>query len=88
MPKEWKSNALGILGIILSLLAFVNKEYRLIAGIIFVVVLIVYILYSSSDEIDSYKERVEKLEENLNIHENLISIKADIKSLKEKVSKK
>lgn len=88
MAQEWKSNALGLLGIALGLLAFINEENRLWAGVILAAAIVFYIINSFSNDIEEYDEKVKKLGEKLAIHEQLVALKADVEYLKREVHKK
>ncbi len=87
MSFEWKSNILGILGIVIGLLAFINEEYRLIAALIFSAAVVFYTIQSFSQELEKHETRVQRLEEKLKIHEQLINLKADVEYLKKEVRK-
>ena len=67
MMTEWKYNVLGLLSIALSLLAFMNQEYRLTVGAILVAAIVFYIVSSFSQEMEDYKTRIGKSEEKLEI---------------------
>jgi len=88
MSKEWKSNALGLMSIAVSILAFINKEDRLLVSLIFGGAIVFYIIGTFYNEIEDYKNRIEKLEEGIKIQEQLIDIKADIGYLKKEVLKR
>lgn len=84
MTKEIvSSNIIGLISIVASLIAFVNKENRLIVSIIFGGAIIVYVLNSFSDKIEKFEKKIKKVENQLNIYNQLVDIKADIKYLKE-----
>lgn len=68
MAQEWKSKALGLLGIALGLLAFINEENSLWAGVILAAAIVFYIINSFSNDIEEYDEKVKKLGEKLAIH--------------------
>ena len=88
MPSEWKSNILGLISIGVTLLAFINKEDRLLAGVILTGAVVFYIIGSFSDDIDEHEERIKKLEERLKIHGQLVNLKGEVEYLKKEVSKK
>ena len=88
MTKEWKSNLIGIFGIVLGLLALINEKDRAFAAIIAVGAVVFYIISSFSQDMDKYNEKITKLEEKLKIHEHLISMKGDIEFLKKEVTKR
>ena len=88
MPSEWKFQALSILSILIGVIAFIPKENRLLAGLVFAAAIILYILNSFSSDIDEYGDRIQKLEEKLKIHEQLVTMKSDIEHLKKEVRRK
>jgi Ca2+/Na+ antiporter len=88
MQNDWKSNALGILGIIIGLISFINQEYRLLAALLFCAALVLYIIKSFSDELEKNELRIQRLEEKLKIHEQLTTMKGDIEYLKKRVNRK
>ncbi|MBI5072756.1 hypothetical protein HZA99_02975 [Candidatus Woesearchaeota archaeon] len=89
MAQKWKENVIGLIGIVIGFISLIpNSEDRLLTAVILGAVIVFYILNSFSDEIEIYEERLQKLEEKLKIHEQLIEIKSDIKHLKEKSLKR
>ena len=89
MVQKWKENSIGLVGIVIGIVSLIpSSEYRLPIGIVLAAVIVFYILNSFSDEMEETQERLQKLEEKLKIHEQLIEIKSDIKHLKEKNSKR
>jgi len=82
MMTEWKYNVLGLLSIALSLLAFMNQEYRLTVGAILVAAIVFYIVSSFSQEMEDYKTRIGKSEEKLEIYEQLSFLRAEVEHLK------
>ena len=88
MGSDWKSNALGLIGIALSVLAFINKEERLLVGAIFAGTIIFYIIGSLSENINEQEERILKLEEKVKIHEQMVTLKGEVEFLKKEVSRK
>ncbi len=87
MPTEWKTNTLGLISIALTLLAFVNKDSRLLTGTILTGAIVFYIINSFSADIDEYGKKIGELEKNLKFHEQLINLKSDIEYLKKEVSR-
>jgi hypothetical protein len=85
---KWKGNILGLVSIAATLLAFINEKDRLLVGVIFAVAIVFYIVDSFTDDIDEHGEKIKKLEEKLQIYEQLVDMKADITHLKKEVSKK
>ena len=88
MAGEWKSNVLGLISIVVSILAFVNKEDRLFVAVVLIGAIVFYIIDSFSDDVDKHEERIKKLEERIKIHDQLVNIKGDVEYLKKEVSKK
>lgn len=85
---KWKSNIIGLLGILISLLAFFNKEDRPLVAVIFIAAIVFYIVESFSDDIEEHSEKITKLEEKLKIHEQLVALKGDIEYVKKEILKK
>ncbi len=89
MSQKWKENVIGLTGIVIGFVSLIpDSEDRLLTAVVLGAVIVFYILNSFSGEIEVYEERLQKLEEKLKIHEQLIEIKSDIKHLKEKSSKR
>lgn len=88
MTGEWKSNALGLVSIALAFLAFINKDDRVLAGIIAMSAIVFYIINSFSNDIDEYEERIKKLEDKLIIQDQLVALKGDVEYLKKEVHRK
>ncbi len=88
MVGEWKSNALGLVSIALALVALINVQYRILAGIIALSAIVFYIINSFSNDIEEYEERIKKLEDKLIIQDQLISLKGDVEYLKKEVHRK
>ena len=86
--SKWKGNVLGLASIAVTLLAFINEKDRLLVGAIFVLAIVFYIVDSLSDDIDEHGEKIKKLDEKLQIYEQLTDMKADIAHLKRRIPKK
>jgi len=78
---------LGVLSILSIILALVSEEYRVLAIIFAFVLLIILLLSVFLMEIYSIKENQYRISEKLKIHEQLIDIKAEMKSLQEEVAR-
>ncbi len=88
MVSEWKSNALSLVSIAFAMLAFINKEDRLWASAVFAGTIVFYIIKSFSEDMEGYGESIKKLEERLNIHNQLIGLKSDVEYLKQQMVRK
>lgn len=77
----WSSVTLTA-SIILGVIALLSEEYRSYAIIIGVAFIFVTIIFSNYFEIAKLKRSNREVVNNLDIHKDLIDIKADINSLK------
>jgi len=84
MATEWQSGVFGLIGIALSIIAFVNKEQRLLVAFVCTVAIVFYTINQVYNEIEEYEERISALEQKLRIHAQLIDIKSDIEFLKKR----
>lgn len=82
MSNSWKSNALGLIGIAASLLSLINAQYREIAAVIFIGAIVFYIINNFSNDLETYAERIDRLENNLDIHKQIVELKNEIRILK------
>jgi len=88
MATEWQSGVFGLIGIALSIIAFVNRDQRLLVSFICTVAIVFYIINRNYNEVEAYEERISALEQKLKIHAQLIDIKSDIEYLKSRTRKK
>lgn len=79
---------LSIVSLLIGLLAIVSDQYRALLISTFSLVLTVYLLGDIYSKLNVTSEEVKKLNEKLKIHQELIDMKASIKTLEEKVFKK
>jgi uncharacterized membrane protein HdeD (DUF308 family) len=80
---DW-NKVLGVAGIIIGIVALINEQQRLVAAIVLIGTLALYVIWSLVADISKNEERIKKLEENLNIHKDLIDIKATLLNLQSK----
>ncbi|MBI2141973.1 hypothetical protein HYU15_00610 [Candidatus Woesearchaeota archaeon] len=85
MAGEWKSNIFGLVGILVSLLAFVNEQDRLLAAAVLIATVIFYSAYSIAADVNENEERIKKVEEKLQIYKDISYLKADMDVLKKEV---
>nr|MBI4156245.1 hypothetical protein [Candidatus Woesearchaeota archaeon] len=88
VESDFWSIILSLISIAISIIAIVNKEYRVLIISIFGIFFAGYFLLSLYDRIDKNSEDIQKLNEKLKIYKELTDIKADIKHLKKEASKK
>ena len=87
MDRSITNIILGALTILSFIWAYLSEENRIIA-IMFGFILVILIIISERNEnIRIIEKSLQKLEEKLKIHEQLIDINADIKLLKERDKK-
>lgn len=87
MPSVWRVDVLSIIGIVVSALAFINERDRFVAALVFAAIVVFYIIRSFYDDIEKHEYRLRKLEGKINIHKQLIDLKADVEYLKQKMRK-
>lgn len=88
MKSEAKAIILGIISIMLTLLAIVSEEYRVMIISLSALVVAIYLSYERDSRVETNSNQIKKLNENLNIHKELIEIRANIDLLKRKVFKR
>lgn len=76
------SYALGIGGVILSLWGPVPEQFRVPAAILVLVFVVLSAVGNTEKDVDALRRENRKVLERLSIHEQLVEMKADIKSLK------
>jgi len=75
----------SIFAITLTIIAIINKEYRIYAIILAVVAVLFVVVMRNYNEISQFKMNNKKLTERLKIYKELIDMKADIKLIKGKI---
>lgn len=80
--QERNNIILGIGGILITLAYIFFREYVIFVAIGVAITLIVAVFDSYIQDIEKYKKEIKKINEKLNIYEQLIDIKAELKNLK------
>lgn len=84
---EWPSKVIGATSIIGAVISFImslfglGKELNPIIAIVFIGAIIFFAVSYISEDMEKNEERLKKLEENLNIHQQLVDIKAKLQVL-------
>ena len=74
---------LGILTVLSIIITFISEKYRLISIVITFIFIIIIIISMQQINISDIQKEQNKLKEKLNIHQQLIDIKAELKSLRQ-----
>ena len=74
MDTQLKTTLLALLGIIISLTAYVNEEYRIYLITFGPVVMIYYVLFSYLEKIYKNYDEIIKLKRKLNIYERVFRL--------------
>ncbi len=79
---------LSVASLVIGALAFVGDEFRIPLLAAFAIFIAVYYIADTRNRMDKNTEQLHKLNEKVKIHEDLIDIKASIKTLEKQVFKK
>jgi len=85
MNPEVKTTIISLISVAISLFALYFEEYRILILLIYSITLISYILLSYLNKIEEHEKEINKLKESFKRAEELVDIRADIKSLKRSI---
>lgn len=79
------SYVLGVAGLLLTLVGPIPDEYRIPGAILVSIFIVLAAVKNTNDELELVKSENRKTLERLQIHNDLIDIKAEIKDLRRRV---
>ncbi|MEK6872199.1 MAG: hypothetical protein AABX16_04820 [Nanoarchaeota archaeon] len=82
MDQEIRATLLGLVTALIGLIALYYPEQRITIIILYLITFFAYIIYSYLNRIENHATRIEELEKSFKRAEDLITVKADIESLK------
>ena len=81
MKTDIQANLIGLISVLISLFAIYFPDYQIIILSLYTITLVGYILFVYISRIEEHEKEIIKLKESFKKAEDLIDIKAEIKSL-------
>jgi len=81
MKTDIQANLIGLISVLISLFAIYFPDYQIIILSLYTITLVGYILFVYISRIEEHEKEIIKLKESFKRAEDLIDIKAEIKSL-------
>ena len=87
MRSTWKETGLTLGGIALGVISLIPNQDRILVASVFLMAIVFTALNDFSRKMEFEESEIKRLQEKLNIHEQVIELKADIKSINNRLRK-